>query len=368
MTATRKSEGSLRPHWMPDFCNLRVLGAVMLLAQLGALLIVLVPDPAAILNLQRVLAASFLVQWIALASAAFLCKLGPRIAHLSTPAGMAWAWSVPLAVTAVISALMRLLDEAFRFGVIPDDIGLQPFVIGAVVLSALFAAAALRYLYIQEQLRLNAEREAEARVDALQARIRPHFLFNTLNTVASLIRIDPAAAERAVEDLAELFRASLSNQKNLSPLARELELVDRYLEIESLRLGDRLCVERLIQPGLSDWPVPLLSLQPLVENAIHHGIQTRAEGGTVRIEASADDDVLRLRVHNPKPGTVPKLSQGNHIALDNIRQRLALHYGSKARLEVESAADYYAATLFLPRLDLPRLDRPPLDIPKMKAT
>jgi two-component system, LytTR family, sensor histidine kinase AlgZ len=353
---------------MPDFCTLRVLGAVMLVAQLVAMVIVLVPDPAAIFNLQRVLAASFLVQWIALASAAFLCKLAPRIAHLSTTAGMAWAWSVPLAVTAVISALMRLLDEAFRFGVISDDIGVQPFVIGAVVLSALFAAAALRYFYVQEQLRLNVERESEARVDALQARIRPHFLFNTLNTVASLIRIDPAAAERAVEDLAELFRASLSGEKNLCALTRELELVDRYLEIEALRLGDRLRVERLIDPGVRDWPVPLLSLQPLVENAIHHGIQARAEGGTVRIEASMHEEMLRLRVHNPKPAMVPKLSHGNHIALDNIRQRLLLHYGRKARLEVESAADYYAATLFLPRLDLPRLDLPKLDPQKMKAT
>jgi two-component system, LytTR family, sensor histidine kinase AlgZ len=350
MTATQKSEGSLRPHWMPDFCSLRVLGAVVLLAQLVALVIVLVPDPRAIFNLQRVLAASFLVQWIALASAAFLCKLGPRIAHLSTAIGMAWAWAVPLAVTAIISAMMRLLDEAFRFGVISEDVGMQPFVIGAVVLSALFAAAALRYFYVQEQLRLNVERESEARVDALQARIRPHFLFNTLNTVASLIRIDPAAAERAVEDLAELFRASLSNEKNLCPLSRELELVDRYLEIESLRLGDRLRVERLIEPGVRDWPVPLLSLQPLVENAIHHGIQTRADGGTVRIEASEKDGMLYLRVHNPKPGAVPKLSQGNHIALDNIRQRLALHFGAKARLEVESAADYHAATLCLPRM------------------
>ncbi len=334
---------------MPDFCNLRVLGTVMLVAQAVALVLVLVPDPNAIFNLQRVLAASFLVQWIALASAAFLCKLAPRLAPLTTAVGMAWAWSVPLAVTAVISALMRLMDEAFTLGVISDDIGLQPFVIGAVVLSALFAAAALRYFYVQEQLRVNVERESEARVDALQARIRPHFLFNTLNTVASLIRIDPAAAERAVEDLAELFRASLSSEKNLCPLGRELELVDRYLEIEALRLGDRLRIERLIEPQLRDWPVPLLSLQPLVENAIHHGIQTRAEGGTVRIEASEKDGMLCLRVHNPKPGAVPKLSHGNHIALDNIRQRLLLHYGRKARLEVESAADYYAATLYLPK-------------------
>ncbi len=352
MTATRKSEGTLRPHWMPDFCSLRVLGAVMLVAQLVALVIVLVPDPRALFNLQRVLAASFLVQWIALASAAFLCKLGPRIAHLSTAIGMAWAWAVPLTVTAIISAMMRLMDEAFRFGVISEDVGMQPFVIGAVVLSALFAAAALRYFYVQEQLRLNVERESEARVDALQARIRPHFLFNTLNTVASLIRIDPAAAERAVEDLAELFRASLSNEKNLCPLSRELELVDRYLEIESLRLGDRLRIERLVEPNVRDWPVPLLSLQPLVENAIHHGIQTRAQGGTVRIEASATDGMLRLSVHNPKPGMVPKLSQGNHIALDNIRQRLLLHFGKAARLEVESTADYHVATLLLPRLDL----------------
>jgi len=337
---------------MPDFCSLGVLGAVALVAQLVALVIIMVPDPAAIMNLQRVVAASFLVQWIALSSAALLCKLGPRIVGMSTSAGMAWAWSVPLVVTAVISAMMRLVDDAFRFGVIPEDTTTQPFVISAVVLSALFAAAALRYFYVQEQLRLNVERESEARIDALQARIRPHFLFNTLNTVASLIRIDPAAAERAVEDLAELFRASLNQEKNLCPLARELELVDRYLDIESLRLRERLQVQRLLDPDAMDWPVPLLSLQPLVENAIYHGIQTRADGGALRIETRVEGNTLRISVHNPKPpaGTAPALSRGNHIALDNIRQRLALHYGHRARLEVDSGPDYHAATLFLPRM------------------
>ena len=339
-----------RSHWMPDFCSLRVLGMVVLVAQVVALMIVLVPDPAAILNPTRVAAASFLVQWIALASAAFLCKLTPRIARLPTTQGMLAAWSVPLVVTAVISAMMRLVDEAFRFGVISDDTGMQPFVISAVVLSALFAAAALRYFYVQEQLRLNVELESEARVDALQARIRPHFLFNTLNTVASLIRVDPAAAERAVEDLAELFRASLSHERNLCTLARELELVDRYLDIESLRLRERLQVQRVFDPAAMECQVPLLSVQPLVENAIHHGIQTRADGGIVRIETRIDGNELCIAIHNPKPpiGTAPALSRGNHIALDNIRQRLALHYGSKARLVVESAPDYHVATLFLP--------------------
>jgi two-component system sensor histidine kinase AlgZ len=338
-----------RPSWMPDFCRLQVLGAVMLVAEVVALVMVLVPDPSAIFDWTHLLAASFLVQWIALASAALLCKLGPRIARLSTLASMTWAWAVPLAVTAAISAMFRLVDEAFRFGIIPTDTGLQPFVIGAVLLSAVFAAAALRYFYVQEQLRINVEREAEARVDALQARIRPHFLFNSLNTVASLIRIDPAAAERAIEDLAELFRASLSAEKNLCPLARELELVDRYLDIESLRLGERLQVERQIDAATTDWPVPLLSVQPLVENAVHHGIQPRADGGTVRIEASLVAGQLRILVGNPKPPQPPALRRGNHIALDNIRQRLALHYGGKARLEVESTADYHAAILWLPK-------------------
>ncbi len=351
MSAAPTRIGAPRRDWMPDLCSLRVLGAVVLVAQLVALVIIVVPDPAAILSLSRVAAASFLVQWIALASAALLCKLGPRIARQSSTMGMISAWSVPLIVTAVISAMLRLVDEAFRFGVISEGTGLQPFVISAVALSALFAAAALRYFYVQEQLRLNVERESEARVDALQARIRPHFLFNTLNTVASLIRIDPAAAERAVEDLAELFRASLSHERNLCSLSRELELVDRYLDIESLRLRERLRVERDLDLAADDWPVPLLSIQPLVENAIHHGIQTRSDGGSVRIVTRIEGELLRVSVHNPKPpsGTAPALSRGNHIALDNIRQRLALHYGRKARLEIESGPDHHVATLLLPR-------------------
>lgn len=322
---------------------------MVVVAELLALTIVLVSDPSAITDLTRVLTISFFVQWIALASAALLCRLGPRIASLPKATGIAWAWAVPLAVTVFISLMSRLIDAAFRLDVIPENAELQSFVIATVVLIALFAVAALRYFYLQEQLRLNIEREAEARIDALQARIRPHFLFNTLNTVASLIRIDPSAAERAIEDLAELFRASLSPEKNLCALSRELELVKRYLDIESLRLGERLRVEHNFDPNAMDWPVPLLSVQPLVENAIHHGIQTRADGGTVRIKTFIENDRLCILVHNPKPDITPQLRHGNHIALDNIRQRLTLHYGERARLEVESAADYYQAILSLPK-------------------
>ena len=160
---------------------------------------------------------------------------------------------------------------------------------------------------------------------ALQARIRPHFLFNSMNTIASLTRTDPERAEEAVEDLADLFRANLNEKRSSITLKEELEVARIYQRIEQLRLGERLHVIW----DVADLPmralVPGLLMQPLLENAIYHGIEPRPGGGIVTVSGALDGDIIALTVRNPLPEAGGDAHAGNRIALENIRERMDLH-------------------------------------------
>ncbi|MCC8998933.1 MAG: histidine kinase, partial [Candidatus Contendobacter sp.] len=191
--------------------------------------------------------------------------------------------------------------------------------------------------------------EARARLRALQARIHPHFLFNTLNTIASLIPGQPDRAEQAVLDLADLLRSALAHREPIA-LHQELELTRRYLAIERLRLGDRLRVDWRLDPDLPlDLPIPALLLQPLVENAIQHGIQCLPEGGILIIQIEKHAAALRITVINPQPrdsGERPRA--GQRIAQDNIRQRLQLAYATPDPLAITETPDHYQVSFTIP--------------------
>jgi two-component system sensor histidine kinase AlgZ len=218
-----------------------------------------------------------------------------------------------------------------------------------LAIGAMVSAAALRYFYVTHQWRTNTQREAQSRITALQARIRPHFLFNSMNTIAALTRIDPAAAEQAVEDLADLFRASLSNPGASISLEEELEIARVYQRMEEQRLGERLAVDWQLGDVPLATRVPGLTIQPLLENAIYHGIEPLAEGGTVTISGETGADMVTITVSNPlAPANKRRASQGHQIALDNIRQRLELAYGERARLEVEQADDHFSVQVGFP--------------------
>ena len=215
------------------------------------------------------------------------------------------------------------------------------FLIRNCLISAIVSAVILRYFYVQHQWKSNIQTEARSRIQTLQARIRPHFLFNSMNTIASLTVSDPHKAEKAVLDLADLFRASLAQQDKI-PLNDELNFIRGYINIESLRLGERLNVTFNIPQGLSlTTPVPALIIQPLVENAIYHGIEPFTAGGTIIIDISSDDRGLIVRITNPIPHERDPKRSGNKMAQDNIRQRLQLAYGGQAQMDIyESGADY----------------------------
>jgi two-component system sensor histidine kinase AlgZ len=209
-------------------------------------------------------------------------------------------------------------------------------------------APLLRYFYVSQQWQRNVRREAEARLNALQARIRPHFLFNSMNTIAALTRSNPVAAEQAVEDLADLFRASLRDGRQLIPLQEELEIARVYERMEQHRLGSRLRVDWQLGQLPAAAEIPGLTIQPLLENAIYHGIEPSPGPGVVIITGESDGRHIRIAVTNPLPPAGNGSRAGHGLALDNIRERLELAFGADGDLAVEAASDRYTVTIRFP--------------------
>jgi two-component system sensor histidine kinase AlgZ len=188
---------------------------------------------------------------------------------------------------------------------------------------------------------------SEARLQALQARIRPHFLYNSLNAALSLIRTEPKRAERALLDLSDLFRVLMADNTTLAPMAREIELTRQYLAIETLRLGDRLIVDWALDASAADALLPPLTLQPLVENAVYHGIEPRADEGTIRIETRRKGKMVVLQVINPV-ADVPSGHPSNNMATANIRERLALHFDVEASMSASMVEGVYTVRIEFP--------------------
>ena len=217
-----------------------------------------------------------------------------------------------------------------------------------MVIALVVTALALRYFYVTHEWRHNVELQAKARVHALQARIRPHFLFNSMNTIAALTRSNPARAEEAVQDLADLFRANLNEKRNQIPLVDEIDVARTYQRIEQLRLGDRLRVEWKVDSLPRDALVPGLTLQPLLENAIYHGIEPRPDGGVVTVVGEFNKGMITIVVRNPLPAANLTMRDGNRLALANIKERLDLMYGERATVKAGRFDDEYIVTLRFP--------------------
>jgi len=197
-------------------------------------------------------------------------------------------------------------------------------------------------------------RLADAKLDALRMQLHPHFLFNTLNAISTLVHKDPNAADEMITNLSELLRATLDTSSQEIPLRRELEFLDRYLEIQQSRFGERLVLERQIEPAVLDALVPTLILQPLVENAVRHGVERQTGRGLIRIRVERRDQVLRLSVQDNGPGEKPvsRPSGQQGIGLANTRARLRELYGDRARLNLDLAGDHGC----LAELELPYRD------------
>jgi len=223
--------------------------------------------------------------------------------------------------------------------------GSQPPLIGVALFALLLGGGLLAYFNLRA--RALSPAITEARLQALQARIRPHFLFNSLNAVLSLVRSDPRRAERALENMADLFRALMSDARQLAPLEDEVALTRAYLELEQLRLGDRLQVVWHINKMPADALIPPLVIQPLVENAVYHGIEPLAGGGEISLNIYRSGDKVHIVVRNPIAADVSH-HKGNRIALANIRERLLLHFDLDAQLKSEPLGAVYQVNIVIP--------------------
>lgn len=334
---------------LPNLCDNRVLLLLILIAELLAIVLTL-SQRSGTGDLWSYLATtSFFIQSITLVDAALLCylrrwllKLRPLYLGITVYAGLQ---AVTVAITLLHGFVIDPVAGAPAEGVLLRNLGI----------SAIISAVVMRYLYIRHQNELRQQAETNAKIQVLQARIRPHFLFNSLNTIASLVHAQPRQAEEAILDLAELFRSTLSQPEKIT-LAQEMALVHRYLHIESLRLGPRLRIDSRIPEELLNLELPPLVLQPLVENAVYHGIEPMADGGTVFIEAArAEPGRIAISIRNPRSSSPRhRRNIGNRMALDNIRQRLSLHYGKDASLIIDETAAEYTVKLQLPDISAPR--------------
>jgi two-component system sensor histidine kinase AlgZ len=333
--------------YLPDFCAAGTLFIVLLVAELVAIVLTLAahtPEGQFLLLLSK---TSFFVLWLALLGSAIMCQLRGRLERAGKTRAFVISFVVLVLMSLVVAELAWQLPWRLTGTSIIDD-SHRDFILRTLAISSIIIALAMRYLYVASEWRRSIVLEAQARISALQALIRPHFLFNSMNTIAALTRSDPRQAEEAVEDLSDLLRASLSSTRNRTSLKEELEVAAIYQRIEKLRLGERLSIRWDISELPMRARIPSLTIQPLVENAIYHGIELLPDGGEITISGKRDGRYLQVSVSNPVAPGKSRNKDGNKMAMANIRQRFELAYGSRASVDVDDQNDTFTVTLRFP--------------------
>ncbi len=329
---------------LPDFCNFGVMLRLLVIVNvlvLGAALARANIAVGASEWLREFLMISIVAQPSIILSLVATCATKPVFMKLSYWRGI----SAIFLLEAMIGVLFWFLHRALTpiVSVVDNDPS------NSIVQFAIFffVATAVVLFYFNLRARSLAPALIEARLQALQARIRPHFLFNSINAVLSLIRDEPKRAERMLEDMAELFRVLMADNRQLKPLADEVELCHRYLEIEQIRLGDRLKVVWQISNMPAHALVPPLILQPLIENAVYHGIEPQSGDGTLSIAIRSSGKQMHVVLTNPYQSDSTHVS-GNRMAIANIKERLQLHFDAEANLHADIKGAQYIVTINMP--------------------
>ena len=337
--------------YLPDFCRAQSVLAVILIAALTAILLTLARHGIAPGFWADLAQVSLFLLWAALGTAAAWCAVRGLLSRQDVRSGSALALAIALAVTALVSEgswwLAYYANRAVGVadaGSGTDHLRLQ---LQNLAVCAIAVGIALRYFYVSHQWQANVEAEAQSRVRALQARIRPHFLFNSMNTIASLTRSNPKVAEQAISDLSDLFRASLREHRERIPLAHEVEIARAYERMERLRLGDRLRVDWQIDGLPMDATVPALILQPLLENAVYHGVEPGTDAADVLVRIERRGNRVLASIENPYVEAEAGRA-GNRMALENIRERLQLFFDAEARIATQAAGGRYRVEIEIP--------------------
>lgn len=350
---SKLANGVAARFFLPDFCAARAVLAVVLITETVAILFAIARQ-ALHRNFWIDLATcSLFLLWMGLGCAAVLCRSRPWLMRMLPAHAAMVAIAILVLTVGVVSELVFQVGIVWGAGMM-DEESLFPtdhagFLLRNLAVGFIVSALALRYFYVSAEWKRSIEMEAMAHIQALQARIRPHFLFNSMNTIAALTRTDPQLAEEAVEDLADLFRASLNDTHTLISLREELDIARTHQRIEQLRLGERLQVAWEVEGLPMRAQVPSLIVQPLLENAVYHGIEMLPAGGTITITGHISDACIDIRVRNPippQPGYGER--EGNRMALENIRQRLELAWPGRSRVETSQEETEFCARLLFP--------------------
>jgi len=321
---------------LPDFRNLGVIARTLVAVNAVALVAAMFAAKNLAQGVERFVESATLLEPLLLAAVMTLAALSPLLGRLAYPAGCAAVVAIVLVLTVGARAAVA--------AIIGDEEQL-PDLARLFVLAAVSSMTLLGYFYLLAKAYSPAL--SEARLQALQARIRPHFLFNSLNTVLSLIRRDPKRAERALEDLSDLFRTLMSEPRQFVRLADEISLLERYAALEQLRLGERLRIVWELDTAPVDALLPPLILQPLLENAVHHGVEPGTGPGSILVHIERRGDRVLARIENPYIEEQQRRA-GNRMALDNIRERLLLFFDAEARIRTTTADSVYRVEIEMP--------------------
>ncbi|WP_435627559.1 sensor histidine kinase [Candidatus Ferrigenium straubiae] len=340
MNKARSIKQNTLPDALPNFRNLGVTLRILLISNGLALLQALLQAYGWADVMSRMMQIATLLTPVLLSCLLLLWAAQPWLARLAY-------WRGALAVSA-LAAVVTLATYYFGgdlYRPLERDGGWFDAV-RYLLLSVLVCGILLVYFRWRSQVLSRALHEA--RLQVLRARIRPHFLFNTINAVLSIVRAQPKQAEAALEDMSDLFRMAMAEAQDFVPLRQEIELGRRYIALEQLRMGERLRVDWQIRDVPDDALIPPLLLQPLLENAVYHGIEPLPQGGSITVALYRSGDELRIGVENPCTAREAAPHSGNKMALQNIRERLALLFDVEARYKVENGADFYRVEITLP--------------------
>jgi two-component system, LytTR family, sensor histidine kinase AlgZ len=322
------------PDVLPDFRNLGVIARVLIAVNAAVLAGALFAMPDFVQALEHFVESAALVEPLLLLMVTVLFVFSPLLRRVPYVAGAAVVTALVATISAAyLSAVAGLFDEP------------MPAIANIIALCVLLTAGLL--VYFRLLTKAHSPALAEARLQALQARIRPHFLFNSLNAVLALIRRDPRRAERALEDLADLFRTLMSDARTFVRLADEIALLERYADIEQLRLGDRLRITWDLDGAPADALLPPLVLQPLLENAVYHGVEPGTGTSDVVIRIAKRGERVLAQIENPYLEAEVQRA-GNRMALENIRERLQLFFDAEARIAIKTTDGRYRVELEIP--------------------
>ncbi len=298
-------------------------------------------DRAALLDF---LVITLFAQLTAVGGALALRALGPFLERLG-------AWTRGAAALGVLALVTVAVAEVVLYALFELGATLEAWpewhvsvLLRALIISAIVGALMWNYMLVYQQATTETKAQHDDRLQVLHSRIRPHFLFNSMNSVASLIRSNPELAEKALEDLADVYRVVLADARKMVPITAESQLARQYLDLEKMRLGDRLNVKWTLSNVPRSALMPSLTLQPLLENAVYHGIEPSFAGGTVTVQMWGDGEGLHIVISNPLPELSASAShrRGNQIAMANVRERLERHFGNRASLQnMEKLGNYY---------------------------